>query len=83
MVLYGLVHLVTFGREAHGESLATFLFGTKKMPECRALSNSLFLSNDFTYPSQPVEGEGTFAYPYQPIKGKEAYIHTTRSGQES
>ncbi len=57
MVLYGLSDLVTFGREAHGESVATFLFGTKKMPQCHALSNSSYLSFDFTYPCQPIQGE--------------------------
>ena len=38
MLLNSLLHLVAFRWEAHGESLATFLFGTKKMPESHALS---------------------------------------------
>ena len=34
--------------------MATFLFGTKKMPHSHALSKFLY----FAYPCQPVKGEG-------------------------
>ena len=38
----GLLHLIAFRWKAHGESLATFLFSTKKMPESHALSKFLY-----------------------------------------
>ena len=49
-MFYSLLHLVAFRWEAHGKSLATFLSGTKKMPESLALSKFLYLSHTLHTP---------------------------------
>ena len=45
LVFYSLLHLAAFSWEAHGKSLATFLSGTKKMPESLAPSKFIYLSH--------------------------------------
>ena len=52
-MFYSLLHLVAFRWEAHGKSLATFLSGTKKMPESLALSKFLYLSHTLHTPVSP------------------------------
>ena len=56
VVFDGLMHLIPFGWEAHGKSLAPFCWYQKDARKPCAFQG-LILISDFAYPCQPVKGE--------------------------
>ena len=58
VMLNGLLHLVAFIWKAHGDSPATFLLVPKRCQTAMRFPTSFVLLLYFTYPYQPIKGEG-------------------------